>query len=411
MPFNSMQNNRRNPPKILLLGNTDGINHGTSKSYEAQHAATLREATQMLTTCKFDIVVSKVSLDSDEGLILPSLLLELKQKFMLECSPIIIWYDTEEHLSFRRHANLAERAGLTIFLYPLSSSNLDINITSALAETEPHNEASMFYAKHIPKASHLAQALTSGADFKIVIQPQFDLKTGDIVSAEALARWNHNSKIIIPPSLFVPLAQESGLEQLLFYTVISKVVDLLLILQSLEIAVPIAVNASADILCTKGIGQWLGQKCHELALPCSLLSIELTEEIPVRDWLALHLELEYLSRQGFSIAMDDFGRGFASIDLLTQMPFTTLKIDRHFTHGLFNDPVCQAAVSSAVLIGHAIGLKIIAEGIEYSSQVEALLAQGCNIGQGIALSAPLEVEDFIRILTKRKISQTRMALT
>ncbi|MGN7742380.1 EAL domain-containing protein [Pseudomonas sp. 22526] len=397
-------------PQVLIVGAVDGISYGPSFTYEAQVVTTLSAAASALATRRFDVVLSNISAECDEGLALPSLLLDLKQQCLLSNLPVVIWYGAQEHGFLEWHVRLAGRAGVVVLLFALSNADVDLNIASALVTSAANGSLSQHDENHAPNAYDLLRALTTNNGFRIVLQPQINLQTGEIVGAEALARWSHVSKGDIAPSTFVPLARKAGLELLLFHTVLARVIALLSDLHRRDIAVPIAVNASAETLCTAGIGRWLGRRLRDAAVPNSLLTIELTEDVPVGDWLALSMELGCLRMWGFPIAMDDFGCGFASIDLLTQMPFSSLKIDGRFVQGMAHDSGCRAAVSAAISIGQTMELDIIAEGIESSSQIDALLERGCRIGQGFALSAPLEIDEFMRVLAIRNLSSiTAMA--
>ncbi|HEP8703092.1 TPA: EAL domain-containing protein [Pseudomonas aeruginosa] len=399
MSSNLLQAEQSALPQVLIVGPAGGISYGQSLSYEAQVTPTLSAAASALTTKRFDVVLSAISAECDEGLVLPSLLLNLKQQHLLPNLPVVIWYCAQNHTRLEWHIHLAGQAGVTVLLFTLSNANLDLNIASALAAHSADRGKLQRDQNNVPSAHDLMRALmATHSGFRIVLQPQVNLRTGEIVGAEALARWSHVSEGNISPSRFVPLARKAGLEPLLFHTVLARVIALLSELHRRGIAVPIAVNASAETLCTIGIGRWLGRRLRDAAVPSSLLMIELTEDVSVRDWLTLSMELGCLRMRGFPIAMDDFGRGFASIDLLTQMPFTALKIDGRFIQGMAHDQGCCAAVSAAISIGQTMELDIIAEGIETPRQIDMLLEQGCRVGQGLALSTPLEVDEFMRTL-------------
>ncbi|OLF52293.1 hypothetical protein BTN82_26170 [Pseudomonas chlororaphis] len=371
---------------------------------------TLSAAACALATRRFDVVLSGISVECDEGLALPALLLDLKRQCLLSNLPVVIWYGAQERGLLEWHVRLAGRAGVRVLLFSLSSANVDLNVASALVESAANGDVTQYGENHAPNMHELVRALMTDNGFRIVLQPQIDLETGEIVGAEALARWSHVSKGVIGPSTFVPLARKAGLELLLFHVVVTRIIALLSELYRRGIAVPIAVNASAETLSTAGIGRWLGRQLQDAAVPNSLLTIELTEDVPVGDWLALSMELGCLRMWGFPIAMDDFGCGFASIDLLTQMPFSTLKIDGRFVQGMEHDSGCRAAVCAAISIGQTMELNIVAEGVESSWQIDALLERGCRIGQGFALSVPLEVDEFMRVLAIGNLSSvTAMA--
>lgn len=398
MPSSPMQTEHyKTLPQVLIVGAVDVIGYSPSFTYEAQFVANLSAAAIVLATRRFDVVLNSISAERTEGLALPSLLLDLRRQCILSNLPVVIWYNAQEQNSLEWHARVAGRAGVKVLLFDLASANIDMNVACALLEST-HVGPGQHSKNQAPSAVELMRALMANIDLRIVLQPQLNLQTGEIVGAEALARWNHVSKGNIAPATFVPLARQAGVELLLFHTVLTRVIALLSDLHRQGIAVPIAVNASASILSTTGIGQSLARRLREADVPTSLLTIELTEDVPVHDWLALSMELGSLRMWGFPIAMDDFGCGFASIDLLTQMPFSKLKIDGRFVQGMADDCGCCAAVCAAISIGQAMDLDVIAEGIESSSQVEALLKYGYRTGQGFALSLPLEVDEFIRAL-------------
>ncbi|ROL76598.1 hypothetical protein BLX41_14490 [Pseudomonas protegens] len=377
------------------------MGYSLSFAGETEVVKNLSAATIALATRRFHAVLSHISTECAEGLALPSLLLDLKRQRILSNLPVVIWYSAQKQSFLDWHIRLAGRAGVKVLLFDLSSSNVEMNIVSALLENVASGESIQHDETQVPNTLELMRALLTNNDFRIVLQPQVNLQTGEIVGAEALARWSHESKGNIAPSTFVPLARQAGMDLLLFHIVLTRVIALLSDLHRQGVAVPIAVNASASTLSTVGIGRSLAQRLREADVPTSLLMIELTEDVPVYDWLALSRELGSLRMWGFPIAMDDFGCGFASIDLLTQMPFSKLKIDGRFVQGMGDDCGCCAAVCAAISIGQTMELDIIAEGIESSSQIDALLQLGCRTGQGFALSTPLEVDEFMRLFPIR----------
>lgn len=151
-------------------------------------------------------------------------------------------------------------------------------------------------------------------------------------------------------------------------------------------------------MCTPGLANRLEQRLKLAEVPNSLFKIELTEDVPIDDMLPLSTALCGLRLRGFSVAMDDFGCGASTLNLLTRLPFSELKIDGRFVRGMAHKPGCRAAVSGAIAIAREMKLEFVAEGIETPEQIETLLDAGCRVGQGFALSPPLEVNDFIRAL-------------
>ena len=244
----------------------------------------------------------------------------------------------------------------------------------------------------------LVCSLLSANDIRIVLHPQIELATGRIVAAEALARWKHSALGDIPPSRFVPLANECGLNVLLFHCVEAKVVALLRTLIRNNCPIPIAVNVSADTLCAKDLAKRLEQRLRRAGVENSLFKLELTEDVPVKDLLALSAIMGQLRHRGFAVSMDDFGCGMATLDLLTKLPFSELKIDSNFVRNMLDDPVLDKVVRSVIALGRDLGMKVVAEGIESDEHVHTLIEYGCQIGQGYAFCRPLEVEHFIALL-------------
>ena len=218
-------------------------------------------------------------------------------------------------------------------------------------------------------------------------QPVVDLTTGVIDGFEALVRWRHPERGLLPPAVFIPLAEEAGL--------LTEIGDWLLPKayadacelgefagRSLDMGVNVSVRQLRD--------DHLLNMIHQL--PSSVhtprLTLEVTESVFVEDEpYALRL-LERLWQSGVRLALDDFGMGYSSVAYLRNVPFTMCKIDRSFTGGLGQDPRADALCRAVLAMCESLGLPAVAEGIEDLSQVEMLRAAGCQYGQGFALGRP-----------------------
>ncbi|CUI39176.1 EAL domain-containing protein [Achromobacter xylosoxidans] len=376
------------------------------EGYRTVAAGSLEAATRMLATRPFDAVVCGVSEGRPEGIALPSVLLGLRQRGKLHTLPAVIWCGNEKAdlELLASHARVALAAGVRVQVLPDSASEVEFDL--ALQRSEPECVAPL---ADTPNEKDLVSALVSGDQFRIVLQPQFDLASRKIVGAEALARWRHPTLGEVSPAVFVPLVNKAGLDLLLFHLVEARVAALLGELAKQEIALPISVNASATTLCSAGLSNRLERRLQAAGVSNSLLKIELTEDIPSQDPLALSTALSSLRMRGFQVAVDDFGCGFASFDLLTQMPFSELKVDRRFVQAMDVDTGCAAAVAASIAMAKALRLDVVAEGIETEWQIESLLRQGCRIGQGYALSAPLEVDPFLLFVAGERSGQSTTA--
>ena len=264
----------------------------------------------------------------------------------------------------------------------------------------PHRLArAAFAAACLLPALPAAHAQTFPAKPITLVVPHSAGGTSDIlartVAAEALSRWDHPTLGVIPAVDFVPAAHRLGLDQTLFNRVADCVVEVLAEMHAEGIAVPIAINASASTLCAPGLPDSLEQRVTRAGLPARLVKVELTEDEPVTDWLALSSALNLLRVRGFELAMDDFGAGIASMRLFSAMPFTELKIDRDFIVHMHREPASRAVVAAAIEMGRVLGRRVVAEGVEQERDILLLRELGCTLAQGYGVSMPLAPADFI----------------
>nr|WP_311735197.1 EAL domain-containing protein [Janthinobacterium sp. S3M3] len=236
----------------------------------------------------------------------------------------------------------------------------------------------------------------TGKGIRVVYQPQYDLLSRRVVSAEALLRWRHPRYGDVPPSVLIPMVNRLGLHLPLFDLVVKEVIEVLLELRRQGADVPIAVNASIDTVCEPGMADLLAAKMWDACLPTRLLKVEVTEDLPVLDELCLSGCLNTLRAKGFPLSLDDFGAGSATFNVLFKMPFDEVKIDGAFIRNMETSSHSHAIVTTLISLAKGLNLKLVAEGIENESLLAALLGIGCHIGQGYALARPMEREDFIQ---------------
>lgn len=371
----------------------------------------LEAAAKTLNEEYFDAVASHVSSNQGDGLALPSLLLDLHRGGELSKVPAVVWCSKLSSGVLDSHARLARQSGVPVKVVPSLDASATRDFLRLVADGGA--EKKPLYPEGIASLNDqdLVRALLSDGDIRVVLQPQVELESGRIVGAEALARWRHPELGDIPPSVFVPLANKVGLNVLLFHCVEAKVVALLRELGRHGVSVPISVNASADTLCTADLAKRLERRLKCAGVQSSLFKIELTEDVPVTDMLPLSAAIGWLRLRGFHVSMDDFGCGAATLDLLTKLPFSELKIDGHFVREMRRNQGCEAAVSAAISLGRVMNMRVVAEGVETPELAEVLLSQGCEIGQGYALSPPLEMDDFISALASSRSERQAEAIS
>lgn len=359
------------------------------------------EAVSALTRQYYDVLISDIVMAEGDGTRLPNDLRRLVDAGRLKSMPPIIWISSLSDELLQSHVRLALQAGCPsaqALSKPVARSAMQQAIKTALHSIDDGDPASPHRQKSVRRdvmEAALGQALVSGAGMSVVLQPQMSLSTGRVVAAEALSRWVHPELGVISAADFIPAAHRLGLDRMLFGRVTDRVLEVLRQMHDEDIAVPISINASASTLCSRDLPGLLEQRVGQAGLPARLIKVELTEDEPVTDWLALSSSLNLLRVRGFELAMDDFGAGIASMRLFSAMPFTELKIDRDFIVHMHSEPASRAVVAAAIEMGRVLGRRVVAEGVEQERDVQLLRELGCDVAQGYGISVPLEPEAFV----------------
>jgi EAL domain-containing protein (putative c-di-GMP-specific phosphodiesterase class I) len=230
-------------------------------------------------------------------------------------------------------------------------------------------------------------------------QPQVDVRTGQIVGAEALLRWKHAERGYISPTTFIPIAEDSGLILPLGQWVIEQACR-----QAMEWRraglppLPIAVNVSGVQVRRQELAQIVGGALAATGLEPEFLRIEITETsiVSIRD-RAVEL-LGQLRALGVGLALDDFGTGYSSLSYLKSFPIDMLKIDRSFVAEMLTDHTTASIIEAIVSMTRILGLKVLAEGVEDQAQFAILKQLGCDIVQGFYVSAAVPPPAFAKLL-------------
>lgn len=232
--------------------------------------------------------------------------------------------------------------------------------------------------------------------FRLYYQPKFDAASGIAVGAEALLRWEHPQQGLLLPATFIELAEKTGL----IIPIGEWVLDEACRQMSLWYAQGyedwrIAVNLSALQFCHAGLVKSVAEALERHRLPANSLTLEITETTAMSDADASMTVLQQLSDMGVDLSIDDFGTGYSSLMYLKRLPANELKIDRGFVRDLEHDSDDAAIVSAIVALGQALGLRIVAEGVETDVQQSFLTRLGCNSLQGYLLGHPLPADGFM----------------
>lgn len=245
--------------------------------------------------------------------------------------------------------------------------------------------------------SGLRHALGNG-ELTLYFQPKFEIGSDRIVGAEALVRWVHPTRGIVPPGEFIPLAETTGLIVQVGEWVLEQACAQAAIWQ--RAGMPpfrLAVNVSAREF-TASLPSRVADTLARYQLDPSWLELEITESTLMHDFERVTAIMDRIHRLGVALSLDDFGTGYSSLSYLKRFPIDTLKIDRSFTTGIPNDPSDCAIAGTIISMAQQLRLRVIAEGVETVEQLAFLRESGCDEVQGYLYSKPLPSEEFERCL-------------
>ncbi len=245
---------------------------------------------------------------------------------------------------------------------------------------------------HSPERLALVGALRAaieGGALTLHYQPQVDLASGRVCGVEALVRWPHPQRGLIPPDAFIPLAEQTGLIAPLTDWVLAEAVRQGRAWQRAGLLLDVSVNLSMWNLHDAALPARVAGLLREHSLPPAWLRLELTESALMVDTDRALDVLARLAALGLRLAVDDFGAGYSSLAYLKTLPVDALKIDKGFVRAMATDARDAAIVGSTVGLGHALGLRVVAEGIEDRATWDLLAGMGCDVAQGYHIARPL----------------------
>jgi diguanylate cyclase (GGDEF)-like protein/PAS domain S-box-containing protein len=244
-------------------------------------------------------------------------------------------------------------------------------------------------------------------ELELHYQPTVSLQTGEVTGAEALLRWNHPVRGLIPPAQFIPVAEDSGLIVPIGRWVLREACAQSRAWCNAGLPpVPMAVNVSALEFRSKQFLQDIMDVLEETGLNAKCLELELTETVLMKNAGATEAILNHLRECGVRLAVDDFGTGYSSLSYLTRFPITTLKIDQSFTRQIASGQT--AIVTAIIAMGRSLGLRIVAEGVETEKELQFLQDHKCDEAQGYYFSKPVRPREFVLLL---KAGSTKAAST
>jgi diguanylate cyclase (GGDEF)-like protein len=238
--------------------------------------------------------------------------------------------------------------------------------------------------------------------FLLYYQPRVDTHTGELVSMEALLRWRHPLLGMVAPGDFIPLAEQSGLILPIGAMVIDKACAQLAAWRADgHAAVPVSINVSPSQFQRGGVRQQLEDALLRHGVPATLLEVEITESAMIGDQDAIVAELAAIRALGIKLHIDDFGTGYSSLSQLQRLKMDVLKVDRAFTSELGASREGKVFFRAIVSMAHALGMAVVAEGVETAEQLTILQTLGCNEVQGYYIARPMPAADINALLQQR----------
>jgi diguanylate cyclase (GGDEF)-like protein len=239
-------------------------------------------------------------------------------------------------------------------------------------------------------------------ELRLFYQPKIELPSGRVAGAEVLLRWQHPTRGLLYPVDFIPFAEQTGFIRRLTRWTLDHAIAQGARWRTSGSALALAVNISADDIGDVRLDSRIACLLTRHQLPPQLLTVELTESGFIEDPTRALRMLDAISALGVSLSIDDFGTGYSSLSHLARMPVHEVKIDRSFVQGLESDPEFAPVVRSAIDMGHGLGLKVVAEGIETEAAAARLREFGCDVGQGYLYAKPMPLETFEAWLVGRE---------
>jgi len=230
-------------------------------------------------------------------------------------------------------------------------------------------------------------------EFRLHYQPKVNLATGEMIGMEALLRWQHAERGLVPPLEFVPALEDSGLIVAVGDWVVEEACRQMTEWSRAGLVLsPVAVNLSARQFRRRDLDQVIRRQLAEHGLSAALLELEITESSLMEDPKDAIRQLQVLREAGLRISVDDFGTGYSSLAYLTRLPLSTLKIDRVFVNAAISEPSSAAIVKMVIDMAQRLSFDVVAEGIETDAHVTFLRQNGCSQGQGYHFGRPIPAE-------------------
>jgi diguanylate cyclase (GGDEF)-like protein len=253
-------------------------------------------------------------------------------------------------------------------------------------------------------AAQLRDGIARG-ELVLHYQPKLSIDTGEVVGVEALVRWRHPTRGLMPPGEFIELAERTDVIGALTMNVLRMAIGQMASWRRVGIEVPVAVNLPAQMLLDRDLPGDVASLLARNGLQAGSLVLEITEGSLIHDPHGSAQILDRLDEMGVRIAVDDFGTGYSSLAWLKRFPVREIKVDRSFVTDLATNESDAAIVRSTIELGRALGLTVVAEGVETAEVLEQLAVYGCDVAQGFLISRPVPAAQLVTWLRARNPAQ------
>lgn len=311
----------------------------------------------------------------------------------------------EDAISLNKNESVLVSINIGIAIFP--DQTTDLNILLKYADIAMYNakREGLGYAVYDPsKLDHVSTSAMIGFElekaldkdeFFLHYQPIVSLKSGQLISVEALIRWNHPVKGLILPDDFIYVAERTNIIKSLTYLVLKKACQQYIAWKKEGFLTPISINVSSRTLSSIEFPAKFAAIVSEAGLECSVFTLEITEAAAMKNCAQTLQNIEELTRLGFSMSIDDFGTGYSSLSYLNTLPVKEVKMDKSFL--LFeNNKNSLLVVEGIINLAHSLNFQVIAEGVEDKKTLEILRAKGCDSVQGFYICKPNNSDEIIR---------------
>ncbi len=302
-------------------------------------------------------------------------------------------------------------AGMGVACWPADADNADLLLSRseiAMYTAKRKLSGALLYDAAFDSASGQMLSLLTEMrravehnELRLFLQPKVSLPGGEVLAAEALVRWQHPQRGLVPPMEFIPFAEQTGFVRQLTLWMFEAATRLIAGLPEPLAGLRISINLSTRDLLDPELSTRLGTLLQRHGVRPERFCLEITESAIMDDPQRAETMLNRLSEQGFKLSIDDFGTGYSSLAYLKRLPVDELKIDKSFVMGMEKDEDDAKIVRSTIDLAHNLGLSVVAEGVESAAIMERLGQLQCDEAQGYHISRPLPAEAFLTWCTQQ----------